>query len=448
MTKNKIYKTGKRMLSLDNWRKRLIFWCGAVIVGMSAAGYAFIADYAQDFFSDFVSFNVYTPLIISPLVFAVASWITAEFCPGAVGSGIPQAIAARVVQGQEERRYLLGPRIIIGKVLLTTLGLLGGASIGREGPTVQIGAAILYLGSSFGKVNAETSRNLILAGSAAGVAAAFNTPLAGIVFAIEEMARAFEHRYSGVVLTAIVLAGASSLSILGNYSYFGFADGGFSLSRDWFTVAAVGGVGGLFGGLFSKALIEGAPRLYSVFKDRKFYHPALLAAFCGLIIAVLGIVTHGATYGSGYAQANALLHGESAGTWSYTIGKFLATVISGLSGLPGGIFSPSLSVGAGLGASMAPWFSATPVAGVVLLGMTAYFAGVTQAPITAFIIVLEITGRQSLPVPLIAASVVAVAISRLICPISLYHALANNFIATLKKPEPEQKAAEQKEVVA
>jgi len=97
---------------------------------------------------------------------------------------------------------------------------------------------------------------------------------------------------------------------------------------------------------------------------------------------------------------------------------------------------------------MAPWFPSTPVAGVVLLGMTAYFAGVTQAPITAFIIVLEISGRQSLPVPLIAASVIAVAVSRIICPVSLYHALANNFIVAMKKPEAEQKTAEQKEAVA
>ena len=447
MTKNKIYKTGKRMLSLDNWRKRLIFWCGAVIVGMIAAGYAFIADYAQEFFSGFVAYNAYLPLIISPLVFALAAWLTAKFCPGAVGSGIPQAIAARAAKSPEERRYLLGPRIIIGKILFTTLGLLGGASIGREGPTVQIGAAILYLGASFGKVNAETTRSLVLAGAAAAIAAAFNTPLAGIVFAIEEMARAFEHRYSGVVLTAIVLAGASSLSILGNYSYFGFADGGFSLSRDWLVIAFVGGVGGLLGGLFSKILIDGAPRLYAMFKSRNIYHPALFAAVCGLIIAGLGLATHGATYGSGYAQANAMLHGDTAGSWSYTIAKLFATAISGFSGLPGGIFSPSLSVGAGLGASLAPWFPATPLAGVVLLGMTAYFAGVTQAPITAFIIVLEISGRQSLPVPLIAVSVIAVAVSRLICPVSLYHALANNFVAMLKKPEEEQKAADQKEAV-
>jgi H+/Cl- antiporter ClcA len=273
------------------------------------------------------------------------------------------------------------------------------------------------------------------------VAAAFNTPLAGIVFAIEEMAREFEHRYSGVVLTAIVLAGASSLSILGNYSYFGIADGGFAIGRDWFAFFAVGAAGGLFGGLFARIFIDGGPWLFAAFKRKNLHHPALVAALCGLIIAVLGIATHGATYGSGYEQAKAFLHGDSAGSWSYTIAKFLATAVSGFSGLPGGIFSPRLSVGAGFGASMAPWFSATPVAGVVLLGMTAYFAGVTQAPITSFIIVLEITGRQTLPVPLIAASVIAVAVSRLVCPVSLYHALATIFIARAKRPETEQNGA-------
>ncbi len=429
------------MLSLDDWSKRLIFWFGAVVVGVVAAGYAYVADYAQEFFSKFVAYNALLPFIISPIIFAVAAWLTAKYCPGAVGSGIPQAIAARVAQKPGERHYLLGPRIIFGKILFTTLALLGGASVGREGPTVQVGAAILYLGASFGKVNEETSRSLILAGAAAGVAAAFNTPLAGIVFAIEEMARAFEHRYSGVVLTAIVLAGASSLSILGNYSYFGFANGGFSLSRDWLVIAFVGGVGGLLGGLFSKILTDGATRIYGGLQRRNLFHPAVFAAVCGLVIAVLGYATHGDTFGSGYAQAKAMLHGES-GSWGYTIAKFIATTVSGFSGLPGGIFSPSLSVGAGLGASMAPWFPETPAAGVVLLGMTAYFSGVTQAPITAFIIVLEISGRQSLPVPLIAVSVIAVAVSRLICPVSLYHSLANNFIIAMKKSTAGDKQGE------
>lgn len=435
MTRQELYEAGKSILSFAHWRNRLIFWCGAIVIGIIAAGFAFVADDAQKFFASLVTFNKFLPLIVCPVIIGGAAWMTSVFSPAAVGSGIPQAIAARVSRDPKERRYLLGPQIILGKILFTALGLLGGASIGREGPTVQVGAAILYLGAIFTAMSAEMSRMVILAGAAAGVAAAFNTPLAGIVFAIEEMARAFEHRYSGVVLTAIVLAGASSLSILGNYSYFGYADGGYSLIRDWLAIAVLGVAGGLLGGLFAKLLSASIIGLEAIRKRIHLSHPAVFAGLCGLVIAILGLVTQGATYGSGYEQAKELLHNGMAGSWIYTAGKFLATLISGFSGLPGGIFSPSLSVGAGLGASMSQWFPATPVAGIVLLGMTAYFAGVTQAPITAFIVVLEITGRQSMPVPLIAASVIASAISRLICPVSLYHALANAFIVNEVKQQ-------------
>lgn len=437
MTLHRIYKAGLSALSLSRWRNRLILWCGAIVIGIVAAGYAHIADLAQRAFAAFVDYNPLLPLLVCPLVFALAAWLTHNYCPGAVGSGIPQAIAARNLHETEERRYLLGGQIIAGKILFTSLGLLGGASIGREGPTVQIGAAILYLGAKLGRLNEEMARSVILAGAAAGVAAAFNTPLAGIVFAIEEMARGFEHRYSGVVLTAIVLAGASSLSILGNYTYFGVADGNYVLGRDWPAILVVGVLGGLLGGLFARVLIDGGPRLFTLF--RGWRHPAIIAALCGLVIAILGIATHGATYGSGYDEAKGLLDGNSEGTWGFTLGKLLATAVSGFSGLPGGIFSPSLSVGAGFGASMASWFSATPAAGMILLGMTAYFAGVTQAPITSFIIVLEITGRLSLPVPLIAAAVLAAAMSRLVCPVSLYHALASGFIALARRPAPAMK---------
>ncbi|MDE1901085.1 MAG: chloride channel protein [Alphaproteobacteria bacterium] len=432
MTRQELYETGKSILSFAHWRNRLVFWCGAIVVGMIAAGFAYISDYAQKLFADMASAHRLLPLAISPLILGLTGWLTARFCPNAVGSGIPQAIAARVADTHEERSALLGWRVLIGKIVLTAMGLLGGASIGREGPTVQIGAALLYWGGYLGKMNAEMSRSVILAGAGAGIAAAFNTPLAGIVFAIEEMARAFEYRYSSVVLTAIVFAGASSLSILGNYSYFGYADGGYDIGRDFVAIGVIGVLGGLLGGLFARALIDGGKHFYDFCRKRHFHHPFLFAAVCGLIIAGFGLVTNGATYGSGYEQARAMLQGQDTGAWFYTVAKFITTTVSGFCGIPGGIFSPSLSVGAGFGSTMSLLFPAMPVAGAVLLGMTAYFSGVTQAPITAFIIVLEISGRESLPVPLIAAAVIASAVSRLICPISLYHELAKQFIAQEK----------------
>jgi len=425
--RQEFYETGRQLLSLSDWKNRLIFWVGAIIIGLFAAGFAYVADSAQKLFMGVVSYNRFLPFFICPFVLGITVLLTVRFCPYAAGSGIPQAIAARNAETHQEKNALLGVPNIIGKIVLTAFGLLGGASIGREGPTVQVGAGLLYLGSYFGKMDATMARSVILAGAAAGIAAAFNTPLAGIVFAIEEMARAFEYKHSSVVLTAIIFAGASSLSILGNYSYFGYDTGNYNLVRDLWAILALGAGGGILGGLFSRTLIDGGKKFYTLCKTKGVEHPAVFAIVCGLLLAFLGLITNNATYGSGYEQTKNLLYGKTAGSWLYTAAKFLATAISGFSGIPGGIFSPSLSVGAGLGASMSPWFPATPIAGMVLLGMTSYFAGVTQAPITAFIIVLEITGGQSLPVPLIAASVMAARLSRVICPVSLYHALAKDF---------------------
>ncbi len=117
---------------------------------------------------------------------------------------------------------VLSLRIAVGKVLLTLLGLASGASIGREGPTVQVGASIMHaLGDLLRLPRLELRRALVLAGGAAGIAAAFNTPLAGIVFAIEELSHSFEARTSGTVFTAVVVAGATTLGLVGNYTYFG-----------------------------------------------------------------------------------------------------------------------------------------------------------------------------------------------------------------------------------
>jgi H+/Cl- antiporter ClcA len=165
------------------------------------------------------------------------------------------------------------------------------------------------------------------------------------------------------------------------------------------------------------------------------------------MVSVLGIVTHGATFGTGYHVANDLLHGKMSVGWSFTLAKFWATVVSNVSGVPGGLFSPSLTVGAAMGSSMAPWFHATPVQDIILLGMVAYFAGVTQAPITAFVIVLEITGKSVMPAPLIATALISATIGRMLMPTSLYHRLAHNFLIETRhattpvpptEPPPEQ----------
>ena len=332
------------------------------------------------------------------------------------------------MRDQENRERLIGMKVALGKIVLTILGVLAGASIGREGPTVQIGAAIMLLCATYGGLRGQ--RGVALAGAAAGIAAAFNTPMAGIIFAIEEMARSFEHRNSSIILIAIVFAGAASMSILGNYEYFGYTDVDLNIVHDGFGILGIGILGGVIGGVFARMLIDGEGQIRNSFGGFGVKHPIAFAALCGLGVAAIGISSGGLTYGSGYALGHDLLHETLKPEWWMLPAKFFAAFLSSVSGIPGGIFSPSLSVGAALGGMYTLFTNTIPVAGAVLLGMVSYLAGVTQAPITAFVIVLEITGRVVDPVPLIATAALASGISRLISRQSLYHALAHNFLKT------------------
>ena len=133
-------------------------------------------------------------------------------------------------------------------------------------------------------------------------------------------------------------------------------------------------------------------------------------------------------YGTGYSQVKAALESGSQLPASFSVLKFLATTLASISGMPGGIFAPSLAVGAGLGSNIASLFHGAPLAAIMLLGMVSYFAGVVQAPITAFVIVTEMADNHAMVVPLMAAAFIAHASSRLICREGVYHALARGFI--------------------
>ena len=157
------------------------------------------------------------------------------------------------------------------------------------------------------------------------------------------------------------------------------------------------------------------------------------AASCGLAVAILGVLSHGQTYGTGYDQARGMVEATTTLPASYGVLKFLATVISYISGIPGGLFAPSLSVGAALGQGLSHLLPAAPAGAVVLLGMVGYFSGVVQAPITSAVIVMEMTDDQRVTVPLLATSFLAFGVSRLICHRPLYTALAHRFAATQQR---------------
>ncbi len=418
------------LVSPRQWVRRLVFWVGAVLVAGVAIGFAALADRAADFFVGVQRPRPWIALLICPAGLAVSFLLTRYVFPGAQGSGIPQVIAAQHMTDRAAIARVLSPRIAAGKIGLTLLGLCCGASIGREGPTVQVGASIMHgLGQLLRLPRLELERALVLAGGAAGVAAAFNTPLAGIVFAIEELSHSFEARTSGTVLTAVIIAGVTTLALMGNYTYFGHTAAELDFGRGWIAVVLCSVAGGLSGGLFSAGLIRFAGGLPGVAGRWLMRNPVVFAALCGLALAAIGIASDGQTYGTGYAQARGMVEGTTTLPASYVVLKFAATAISYISGIPGGLFAPSLSVGAGLGEWLAHLMPSAPEGAVVLLGMVAYFSGVVQAPITSAIIVMEMTDDQRVTVPLLATSFLAFGISRLVCRRPIYGALARRFLA-------------------
>ncbi|HEX2528181.1 MAG TPA: chloride channel protein [Geminicoccus sp.] len=421
------------LLSEARWRQQAVFWGGGALIGLVAVGFAAVADLAYGWLRLIIAWSPYVMLLVSPAGFALLAYLTGRYFQGAQGSGIPQTIAAREIDSPWARRALLSLRVAAGKVVMTTLALLFGASVGREGPTVQVGASIMH---ELGRLGGRHYDGLILAGGAAALAAAFNTPIAGIVFAVEELSRSFEQRNSRLVFSSVILAGLVSLGLVGDYTYFGtFAGHPFGGSI-WLAVLLCGVVGGLLGGVFGRIVIllafaERQPLLAPIVR-----HKVPFAAGCGLLVALIGLVTGGDTYGTGYEQARGLLEGTSHADPWFGLAKLGTTLLSTVSGIPGGIFSPSLAAGAGIGHGLSWLLPHVAVGAVVLLGMAGYFTGVVQAPITAVVIIVEMTGATSMTLPLMATAILALAASRLVSPDALYHTLSDRYL-----PRPKDRDA-------
>jgi H+/Cl- antiporter ClcA len=418
------------------WYRYGIFWVGAVVVGLVAVLYARLIDWGYNTFRTLEHHHVWLPLILTPAVAALSVWLTRKFFRGSEGSGIPQVIAVlHSPPGLGTR--LLSPGIVIAKIGISFLAILGGFTIGREGPTVQVGAALMYnLRRLFPRSNARIERQLVLAGAAAGLSAAFNTPLAGIVFAIEELTRSFEARTSGVLITAIILAGIVALGLNGNYTYFGTIEVGAHFPNLLaLAVVLTAVVTGIAGGLFCWLLLNTSKWIPAPLRELHASKPVVFAMICGLIIAIVGLVSGGTTFGSGYAEARGLLEGHERLSVFYPLLKMVSMIGSYLPGIPGGIFAPSLSIGAGFGNVLHMVFGNMQLSMLIALGMVGYLAAVTQSPIMSFVIVMEMIDGHALVISLMATALIASRVSRFFAP-PLYEALAQRYMTPLPAPLP------------
>lgn len=419
-------------LSPGRWHKRLLLVGAALLAGLVAISFAIGAELAIEWHHRLMAGSPWLTLFIAPAGFALLAWLSRRFFPGTEGSGIPQAIAASLSDDGHLRRRLLSFRIAVAKVMLTLGGLLSGASIGREGPSVQIGASVMHMLAGRRRGRIASSRDLIVAGSGAGIAAAFNTPLGGIMFAIEEMCRHHSFRANSTTLTAVIFAGLMSLAVLGNYTYFGRTPAALGWPDGIWPVLLCGVLGGLLGGGFSRLLIASSRGLPGRVGEFAQARPVAFAAACGLATALVGLLTGGLTYGTGYAESKAALEGAAALPVYFMLAKMLVIWLAFVSRIPGGIFAPALAVGAGLGTDIAHFLPGEHDAAIMVLGMVAFLAGMTQTPITSFVIVMEMTANHQMLLPLMATAVVAHGFSRSVAPVPLYHALAHPALRKLE----------------
>jgi len=418
---------------LTRWTRRVMFVLGGLTVGAFAVGMAYMADEAHRLFGTVLARWPVVGYMLPPIGLGLIAWLTIRFFPLARGSGIPQVIAARQLADIKARKALVSMKASIAKSAMLGVGLLCGASIGREGPTVQVGAAIMLV---FGRMSPHRQPGLLLAGSAAGVAAAFNAPLAGIVFGIEEMSRSFEVRTSGLVLGTVIAAGLTSLAVLGNYAYFGHTVAVLPIGPGWLAVFIAGAVCGLAGGLFSRVLAmaaEGFPGKAGAWVKA---HPVMFAILCGAGVSLCGLAAGGSVFGTGYEESQSIMNGESNLSPLFGPLKLIATALSSISGIPGGLFSPSLAVGAGIGANLSHLMPDVPVSVFAILCMAAYLSGVVQAPITSFVIVSEMTENHELVIPIMLSALIANGVSKLVCKEGIYQILALGFIGDGKLRQP------------
>jgi H+/Cl- antiporter ClcA len=422
------------------WLDRAVVLVYAVLAGLSVVAFTLLSEAAFAHFQTLQQHWPWLVLLWTPAWTVAIVWLTRRWFASAAGSGIPQVMAA-LDPGlpAQQRQHFTSLRLSLAKIVLAAAGLLAGLSIGREGPSVQVAAGIMQHARVWLRPHSTISAHaLLVAGGAAGIAAAFNAPLAGVVFAIEELSRKLDVRNSGLIITAIVLGGLMAVSAFGNHSYFGVihvpALGWPALLPGLAVVLLCGLLGGLFARLLAASLSGRSRDRYTRWRQR---FPLRFAAACGLAVALLGLASDGATFGAGSASVQRMLQGQADLPTLYVLLKFLATWLTAWSGVPGGIFAPSLSIGAGIGHDVAALLghagSGRLSPALIAMGMAGFLAAVTQAPLTSFIIVMEMVDGHAMVLSLMAAAMLASLLSRMISP-PLYSLLAFHMLGALRKP--------------
>jgi H+/Cl- antiporter ClcA len=421
----------------QNFLRAIPFWVASLLTGLIAVFYSKIFLLAETSADSLFKSLHWLLFIITPICFLIAWWLVVRYEKYAGGSGIPQVMAAIELANPHDNhkiRRLLSIRVIVIKIISSFFMILGGGVIGREGPTIQIA------GSVFRKVNQLlpewwpkiSKRNMIMTGAAAGLAAAFNTPLGGIVFAIEELTKTHISYFRTALFTAVIIAGLTAQGLFGPYLYLGYpVIKGISIYI-FLGVTLVALLAGL-GGSLSGRIMFGFINLRSRLKNKtKIIFFVLL---CGLVVALIGFITNTEMIGSGKTvMTQVLFTSEKYLPWYAPLIRMTGSIFSFSTGAAGGVFAPALSSGACIGSVLSGWMNLTDSNTNVLIlsGMVGFLTGITRTPFTSSIIVLEMTDRHNLIFYLMLAGMVASMVALLVDKHSLYDRLKVRYMREIE----------------
>jgi len=424
-----------------NLLQAIPFWIGSVITGFFAVMYAQVFAWGEHLMNFIFDWHAWMIFIIAPIGFVLSWWLVKEFAPNAKGSGIPQVMAAVELANPKEHRKirnLLSIKIIFFKILSSVILVIGGGAVGREGPTIQIAGSVFrkvneYLPEWWPKIS---KKNMIMTGAAAGLAAAFNTPLGGIVFAVEELSKTHINYFKTALFTAVIIAGLTAQTLAGSYLYLGYPKTNDVSLMVMFPIVLVAATAGILASQLSVAMLKINSWKKNTLKTDKAN--VIFLIICALIIASIAYFINREILGSGKEiMERVLFTKDKHEDWYVPILRMLGPALSFTSGGAGGIFAPALTAGASIGSviSGAIHLSPNETNVVILAGMVAFLTGITRAPFTSAIIVLEMTDRHSLIFHLMLAGMVSSIASILVSRHSLYDVLKVNFLTELRQKD-------------
>src|SRR6201993_3581267 len=368
---------------------------------------------------------VLTParMLLAPtLAGLVIAVLVIHFFPAARGSGVNQTKAALYIFNGN-----IPFKTAIGKFVTSALAIGSGHSLGPEDPSLQIGACIASALGRQMRLQRDRMRLIAPVGAAAGLAAAFNAPISAVLFVIEEVIG----RWTAGILGSVVLSAISSVVVmrwfLGSESLFRIPAVELKRPSELVAYAVLGIVGGMASVIFASGIATFRPLCKALPKWTQYFQPAI----AGLLIGVIAMLGAPQVMGAGYEYIDQAMHGQF--TWEFLAMlaglKIVATLLSFVSGTPGGMFAPTLFVGAMLGAAVGgaehmllPHLTGSPGT-YALVGMGVLFAGFLRAPMTSVFMVLEVSGNYSIIVPVILANTVAYLISRGLQPTAIFDLL-------------------------